>query len=373
MRIGILTLPLHTNYGGILQAYALQTVLERMGHKVTLIDKGWPPNVFFLGYIKRIIKESIKKVIGRTNQRWHWIYFQNEEIEAEHQLTFQFVKKYIHRKIQRSLYDIEDGQYDGFVVGSDQVWREQHYHPIENAYLDFTQGWNVKRVAYAASFGTDDWEYSPIQTKNCSALLKKFDAVGVRESSGVLLCKKYLNSNAQHVLDPTLLLSPKDYIDNLHISDFKKSKGDFLVYILDMTDEKKKIVDYISKKYHLIPFYVNSKCDDKLCELKDRIQPPVEMWLRGFYDAKFVFTDSFHACAFSINFNKPFLVFGNQERGMSRFVSLLSEFGLDNRLIDSYDEVKSRMIKNINWQSVNAILKKDRTESVAFLNKILRE
>ena len=50
MRIGILTLPLHTNYGGILQAYALQTVLERMGHEVTLIDKGWPPNVSFLGY-----------------------------------------------------------------------------------------------------------------------------------------------------------------------------------------------------------------------------------------------------------------------------------------------------------------------------------
>ena len=63
MRIGILTLPLHTNDGGILQAYALQTVLERMGHEVTLIDKGWPPNVSFLGYIKRIVKESIKKVM----------------------------------------------------------------------------------------------------------------------------------------------------------------------------------------------------------------------------------------------------------------------------------------------------------------------
>lgn len=121
----------------------------------------------------------------------------------------------------------------------------------------------------------------------------------------------------------------------------------------------------------MIPFYVNSKCDDKLCELKERIQPPVEMWLRGFYDAKFVFTDSFHACAFSINFNKPFLVYGNKERGMSRFVSLLSEFDLDNQLIDSYDEAIGRITKDINWQKVNAILEKNRIESVAFLNKTL--
>lgn len=372
MRIGIITLSLHTNYGGILQAYALQTVLEKMGHKVTLIDKGFPPKVSLLGYGKRVIKESLKKILGLSNFRWHWIFFQKDEMEAEHQLTYIFVNQHINRKIQHNLYCIEEREYDGFVVGSDQIWREQHYHPIENAYLDFTQGWDVKRVAYAASFGTDDWEYSPIQTQKCSALLKKFNAVGVRESSGVLLCKKYLNSNAQHVLDPTLLLSPKDYIDNLNISDFKKSKGDFLVYILDMTDEKKKIVDYISKKYHLIPFYVNSKCDDKLCELNDRIQPPVEVWLRGFYDAKFVFTDSFHACAFSINFNKPFLVYGNKERGMSRFVSLLSEFGLNNQLIDSYDEAKNRMVKNIDWQYINTLLDKNRKESVAFLNNALK-
>ena len=76
---------------------------------------------------------------------------------------------------------------------------------------------------------------------------------------------------------------------------------------------------------------------------------------------------------FRSNFNKPFLVFGNQERGMSRFISLLSEFGLDNRLIDSYDEVKNRMVKkDINWQNVNDILGKKQVESISFLNNILK-
>ena len=74
MRIGILTLPLHTNYGGILQAYALQTVLERMGHEVTLIDKGWPPKTTPMKYLKRITKGVVKKIIGRSSERWNWIF-----------------------------------------------------------------------------------------------------------------------------------------------------------------------------------------------------------------------------------------------------------------------------------------------------------
>ena len=97
------------------------------------------------------------------------------------------------------------------------------------------------------------------------------------------------------------------------------------------------------------------------------------MWLRGFYDAKFVFTDSFHACAFSINFNKPFLVYGNKERGMSRFVSLLSEFDLDDQLIDCYYETKNKKVKEIDWLAVNAILEKKRAEAARFLNNVLNK
>lgn len=372
MKIGILTLPLHTNYGGILQAYALQTVLERMGHHATLIDKGWPPKVSMPGYAKRVIKESIKKLLGRTSQRWHWIYFQTSEMQKEHQYTFQFVDKYIHRKLQRSLYDINEGEYDGFVVGSDQIWREHHYHPIENAYLDFARDWGVKRVAYAASFGTDEWEYNPTQTANCAELLKKFDAIGVREKTGVTLCRAHFGCESKHVLDPTMLLTPNDYVDKLNIASCEKSKGDFMVYILDMTDEKQKIVDFIAQTYRLTPFYVNSKCDDKTYELKDRIQPPVETWLRGFYDAKFVFTDSFHACAFAINFNRPFFVFGNKERGMSRFESLLSSFGLNSRLVSGIDDAKAKSQENINWQSVNDLLGNKRSVSLEVLSKSLK-
>lgn len=300
-------------------------------------------------------------------------FFQNNEMRKEHEFTFKFVSKYIHRKVQRNLYEILMDDYDGFVVGSDQIWREHHYRPIENAYLDFTVGYDVKRIAYAASFGTDKWEYSKNQTENCSSLLKNFVFVGVREKSGVDLCKKHFGREAVHVLDPTLLLRSNDYINNLEIKSVPQSKGDFLVYILDMTEEKQKIVDYIAKKYNLTPFYVNSKCDDKRCALKERIQPPVENWLRGFYDAKYVFTDSFHACAFAINFNTPFWVFGNKERGMSRFESLLASFHLRNRLIGGLNEIIQCEISDIDWEKVNLQLSIERKKSISCLSDSLNK
>ena len=372
MKIGILTLPLHTNYGGILQAYALQTVLERMGHEATLIDRGWPPHHTFIRRLAMVIKDSIRKILHRGNSLgWHWIFFREKEIAMEHALTFQFVDKYINRKVVPCLYSIKQGDYDGFVVGSDQIWREHHFRPIENAYLDFTKAWNVRRVAYAASFGTDKWEYAAEQTLRCSELLKRFDAASVRENTGVSLCKKHLHYDVSHVLDPTFLLSPKDYIDNLDLKNIPQSAGNFLVYILDMTEEKQRIIDYISTTYNMVPFVVNSKCEDKSFPLQERIQPPVEKWLRGFMDARFIFTDSFHACAFAINFNKPFAVWGNSERGLSRFESLLSCFGLCSRMACSVEDMKNNLSREIDWSHVNKVLSARRMESVLFLKSAL--
>ena len=82
---------------------------------------------------------------------------------------------------------------------------------IESSFLDFAETWNIKKISYAASFGTDLWEYNEKQTSNCRKLIRKFDAISVRESSGVTLCKKYLDIDAIQVLDPTFLLTKEDY------------------------------------------------------------------------------------------------------------------------------------------------------------------
>ncbi len=334
MKIGILTLPLHTNYGGILQAYALQTVLERIGHEVVVIDT---PNVKSAPSLFTLAKRLVKRLLGyRVGVFSEWKHNRVYPIISQH--TQPFVDKYIHRRVVNSPNELRANEFDAIIVGSDQVWRPKYYGKIEDAYLAFAKGWHIKRIAYAASFGTDDWEYTPEQTKTCGELLRMFDAVSVREASGVQLCKEHFGVEAQHVLDPTMLLAKEDYIRLVETADVPKSKGTLLNYILDDSPEKRALIEWVAKEKGLVPFRVNSRIEDHAAPLEERIQPPVEQWLRGFYDAEFVVTDSFHACVFSILFGKPFVVVGNKERGMARFESLLKMFGLEDRLVSSVED-----------------------------------
>ncbi len=370
MKIGIITLPLHTNYGGILQAYALQTVLERMGHEVSLIEKHREPLKLPLwktplSYGKRILKNI-------SGHPFPIFYEQkvNRETPIVRQYTDKFIHKYIKQRIVNNYTDIHENDFDVIIVGSDQIWRPKYFPNIETAYLDFTESWNIKRVAYAASFGTDDWEYTPKQTIECGRLLQSFDMVSVRENSGIDLCRNHFNIQAIQVLDPTMLLEPEDYLKLIEMADTPKSPGTLLTYILDETPGKTALIKKIAKDKGLVPFRVNSKVENINAPLKERIQPPVEQWLRGFYDAEFVITDSFHACIFSILFNKPFLVMGNQERGLSRFISLLSIFELEDRLIDCNTSIDIRT-DNIQWNKVIALLSYNRKESRNFLTNQL--
>lgn len=364
MKIGILTLPLHTNYGGILQAYALQTVLERMGHEVCVIEKRKLPLSLPLYkmpfcYGKRIVKNLLgHKCLIFYEQKFNQRY--NQEQPVIRQYTDKFIKKYIHLKRYENFSDIKETEFDAIVVGSDQVWRPIYFgsNQIEQAYLKFTKNWDVKRIAYAASFGTDEWEYTSEETKKCKRLIQKFDIVSVREDSGVDLCKRYFNKDALHVLDPTMLLCKEDYIKLFEDAHIPKSSGNLLCYILDETEEKKALVKRIAKDRGLIPFNVKSISDEITSPIQERIQPPVEQWLRGFYDAEFVVTDSFHACVFSILFNKPFIVYGNENRGLSRFKSLLNLFDLNDNLLLNMSEYKSQ--NKFELKNINLILNKNK-------------
>lgn len=371
MKIGILTLPLHTNYGGTLQAYALQTVLERMGHQPCFIEKCRKPvrlSVVKMPFV--YAKRIAKNIMGQQ----YPIFFEqkiNREEPLVRQNTDKFVNKYIKRRLVDNFSELGRDDFDAIIVGSDQVWRPRYFTDgIENAYLEFAKDWKVKRIAYAASFGTDEWEYSPVQTVTCSKLLRAFDAVSVREESGVSFCCEHFGVEAQHVLDPTMLLTTDDYIKLFKATDTPVSTGTMLCYILDETPEKNALVNRIARERGLIPFYVNSKVGDFTAPLSERIQPPVEQWLRGFYDADFVVTDSFHACVFSILFNKAFVVMGNEKRGLTRFTSLLSNFGLANRFVTAPGKVND--LACIDWNKVNTNLHIKLLESIGFLSTALQ-
>ena len=268
--------------------------------------------------------------------------------------------------------DLKAEDFDAIVVGSDQVWRPKYFGKIEDAYLQFAKDWNIKRIAYAASFGTAEWEYTENQTEICKDLIKKFDAVSVREDSGKDMCKKYLDVDAEHLLDPTMLLEKEDYIRIFANSGTPQSPGTLMCYILDETPEKQSLINKISREKDLIPFRVNSKVENCTAPLAERIQPPVEQWIRGFYDAEFVVTDSFHACVFSILFNKPFIAISNKGRGESRFQSLLKLFDLDNRIIELPPKTNKLTVDiDVFFGNINSLKRLYIKKSISFIGENL--
>lgn len=344
MKIAILTLPLHTNYGGILQCYALQTVLEGMGHQVTVLNRRWPePNAQqrVVRRIASLAKCIVKKyLMGRKDIALMSPWAENYTIyKAEQRKLIEikrFVKEYIHlTKPLRSSDElreyVEANEVDCIVVGSDQVWRELYGPCIEDYFLGFLpEGDKRVKVTYAASFGTADSPISEDHLKNCIPLAKRFSSISVREQSGMEIMKDIFGLDTKLHLDPTLLLSAEQY--KFPVKDVEK--GCLVSYILDETEDKIAISQEVSKALHL----KNKKLRLDATSQDDVVLPSIEEWLSSFANAEFVVTDSFHGCVFSIINHKPFIAIANKERGLERFTSLLGTFGLMDRLIFGHED-----------------------------------
>ncbi len=374
MKIGIITHPLRTNYGGILQNFALQKVLCRLGYEAYTIGRNGTPAIYsacifsrFIFYLKQVVKKLLKKAYAPSFKEYKKINeFCTNFIEENITTTGTFNN---NRELQKI---IEKYNFEGYVVGSDQVWRPSYTHNIYNNFLDFCQEKkDVKRIAYAASFGVDNWEYNDGQTKECSRLAKLFNAISVREESGITLCKDHLKTDATLVLDPTLLLEKEDYVKLVTKAKKRPSKGDIFCYILDNDTKISDAIQNIEKKMSMKCFQVKSskppysiKYDDKINE---HIIPAPTEWLRAYMDAKIVFTDSFHGCVFSIIFNKPFWVVGNKKRGNARFDSLLKLFNLESRRIDLDNIMDIDIMEPIEWDRVNTIKEVWKNKSLTFI------
>ena len=369
MKIGIITLPLHINYGGILQAYALQRVLQDMGHDVVLLDtypkcpKLHPFPLQQLFYFKRLLKKLLSPHSTES------IFY--EKIQIERYCNKEYIRNFYRQHIRHIDFDeqtiLNPKDFDALIVGSDQIWRPMYCSNISNSYLSFAEHWtNIKRIAHATSFGTNDWEYTKEQTIRCSQLAQQFNAVSVREETGIALCNTYLGIDPTWVLDPTLLVDIKHYMEHIEKITMVNPIQMCLSYMIDETEEKNTILQNIveAQGYNLVSYKNIDNTDNNNV-------PSVEEWLKAFYDTDFVFTDSFHGCVFSIIFNKPFIAYGNKERGMARFLSLLKIFGLEERFVTDSKEAEEVIKKTIDWDKVNTIKKEWQKKSFDFLKNNL--
>jgi hypothetical protein len=386
MKIGILTQPLKNNYGGLLQAYALQLTLKRMGHEVWIINRV-APKITLLRKLGSIIKQVILRYIFLRKTKTFSLRFikdiKSEDLLIISQHTREFIKDHVQPVTEpiytnRKLRQIAKQGYDAFIVGSDQVWRLNYSPDIFNFFLDFAINYkHIKRIAYGASFGLDEWHYPGKITGRCKKLIEKFDAVSVREHSAVDLCKLYFNIEARLVIDPTLLLTKEDYLDLIKDGSSIKVKVGLYYYILDMNDDSKALIDLISDYSKLDPYTVSpteKRQKGKEFNINNCIYPPVPKWLEGFSKAEFIITDSFHGCIFSILFNVPFLVIGNRNRGLTRIESLLETFNLSARLVSPIDGMNIKNIMTpIDWGKINEVISSEKNQSMAFLRESLNK
>ena len=373
MRIGILTQPLRNNYGGLLQSYALQKVLMTAGHDPITLDQG-NKKVSKLHLVVYQLKRQIQHYVNPVKYKRPICRLSAEEESIVRKNIKYFIDKYIHHtKILRTIDDIrvesERLGIDGFVVGSDQCWRASYNYHFQAMFLSFVENNHmIKKIAYAASFGTDTWELNEKKTELYKKLASKFDLVTVRELSGMDICKNILGVDSVHVLDPTMLLRAEDYCQLVHVEQEPESEGDLFYYILDPSSKKQSFIEQVCTKNGMTSFMVLPKYKEEYCvrqqvknDIEGCVYPRVTQWLRAFIDAKMTIVDSFHGTVFSILFNKPFWVIKNGDRGNTRFTSLLSIFGLENRLVDENMLGSIDCNTPIDWEPVNRILDDKRT------------
>ena len=355
MKIGILTLPLHTNYGGILQAYALFTVLQNMGHSVTLIDDKL--------YTIETWKERLSLIRWNAMKRIGLKSTCHPQIEQQNEMKFilPFISKHLPNQI--SVSKVRPNLFDAIVVGSDQVWRGAYSTNLFRYFLDFTKGWSVKRYAYAASFGVDNWSQDESVLMACKRLIKNFDYISVREKSGIEVCSKMLEIKADWVIDPTMLLTKENYLSICTHQMTSPACTSLATYVLDRSEKTQKMINLIAEQEGLPVIDMQSSIDG-------RYKRPIEHWLKSIAQSEYVFTDSFHGTVFAILFNKPFIVCGNKERGQPRFETLLSMTGLTDRMISSIEDIPIVLSRNIDWQKVNAKVDKERMRCLNILNQL---
>lgn len=275
---------------------------------------------------------------------------------------------------------------NSFITGSDQIW---HNHPDRDEkaraydyffHLDFVRD-DRKKISFATSYGNLIPEKDEYYIK-IRKLLSRYDAISLREKSGVDYIKKYYGINATHIIEPVLIAPKKIWENLLEKSDLELEDDYIFSYILDPSEKKRQLIKNFSenmgvKSINALDGFSGSYNYNKEKLNLENTLPNIWAadWLKCFAKSKFVITDSFHGMCFALIFNKPFIVIANYGRGVERFESLLDLCNLNNRLIDinnlneiSYDV----FLEKINYQNVNSIIEEKANEGRKWLENNLK-
>ena len=350
MKIGIITHYYNSeNYGGNLQAYALCRVLNKMGHNAEQISLDRTIDKGIWNEIKKPLRK-VKHFRGITAER-------NFKVRKKSILGFN--KSIAHSPVysEKNICSAGD-KYDAYITGSDQVW---HPHACCDAYLlKFVPSHKLK-LSYAASIAHNEIPEKFIAWYKEG--LKDFRGISVREYEAIGLLKDIAPIDVEQCLDPTLLLLKEEWEEIASPSDINEPYL-FCYYLGESKRDRTLAKEYATKKGLKIVTLPNLQgvvrsCDENFGDYMLYDVSPQKL-ISLISAASCVFTDSFHACVFSIIFKKDFFVFHRSEyRNMnSRIVNLLDMFNLNENFCDTDGKANLDYIERIS--SVNSRIKQEK-------------
>lgn len=363
MKIDIITLHRAQNYGSVLQAFALQKQIEKLGHQAYILDY-YPERYTNKGLLKRLKNKS-----SRFNNPLVLLIAKLLIYPSYLKKGIQFNKFMHYLNLEKPSFATNEegmGRFtdaDAYCAGSDQIWNSHWNEGVEKVlFLDFVPKGKLC-LSYAASIGLSNIPANEIdETK---LLLDKFEFLSLREDKGVELVRELGRTDAVQCLDPTLLMSKEEW--SQYADDSYKGKEYVLTYNLHHDPEIDKCAKAIASKYHLQIRNISYNWHDIVRHGHLDWCPTVEGFLGLIKNAKYVVADSFHATAFSIIFEKSFVVI-TPEVASSRLSSLLKMLGLDDHNINKFTSLKV-IEQPIDYIRVKSIIATKQRESISFLNK----
>ena len=365
-RIGILTFHASHNYGSMLQAYALQTHLERKGYDVTIINhRSFAQRLLYIKPGQFLKRKHIKEYFAHPR-----LFIQN--IGKWYRFEV-FMKKYYH--LSREFGDLVSTEkaingelgLDAVITGGDQIWNMNCLDFSPAYYLPFdTPG--VRRISYAPSLGDEQWWRPSNYVDVLKALVGKYDYPSVREKSSSILLTELLGHPVPFVPDPVFLLDRGDY--DILAGEKPLIKGDYIFYYSPQPDDM--LAGFVARTAKQLGYKVISSNKGPGREEKGFIPfcnaGPAE-FLNLLKNATLVCGRSMHLVAFSLIMHKPFYALSRS--GGARVSHLLEEVGLSSRLVRVDSDLSSIDMEPIDWITVETRMATLREMGYHFFKEVL--
>ena len=363
-KIGIATWYYYANPGTALQAYALQQYISSIPHCSAEI-------INIHSSLKSLVNTSILKRYGKDYGKYSKLMRICLGIKAYRFCSFQrkHIVKYPSKHLRPQLPEdcrLINDRYDWVILGSDQLWNfglSRKYKFNETIFLSYVSG--PKKGAYAPSTGNGDW---PEECKDrIKELLSDFSFIGVREKHGVSVVQPHAKVSVHWSLDSSFLL---DKIGWAKIAKKPKHKEDYIFeYCIIKSPKLRAATEKLAAETGLPIIEYHGDLRKHVPSAKRMPHPSADTWLGYLMNAKYVVTDSFHGCAFSINTNRDFFAIVTSQG--SRIYSLLELFDLQTRVLTNPDKIDPS--ESIDWNVVNQKLEERRKESQDWLKLSLME